>query len=93
MGMVHCEFDWSVHSRSDDRGRTVTMMSVDDILVASDSKQESDHFAEELQSKYTVMYNGDTNWLLGCKIMHRQDQCCLKLDQECHVATILDVMI
>jgi hypothetical protein len=42
MGMKRCESDWSVHHREDEKGKTITTTSVDDILVASDPKTESE---------------------------------------------------
>ena len=88
--MTRCESDWSVHSRVDDNGKMITTTSVDDILVASDSKQKSDRFTEEMQSRYAVTDNGDATWLLGCKITRWRQRCCLKLDQERYVTTILE---
>jgi hypothetical protein len=54
--------------------------SVDDILVASDSKQESDLVAAEINNKFAVTDSGDAEWILGCRITRFRPKRLLMID-------------
>jgi hypothetical protein len=90
MGMVRCESDWSVYHRLESSDKSITATTVDDILLASNSKAEADQFTNEVKSKYALTNNRDVTWLLGCRITHWHSQRCLKIDQEQYVTTILE---
>jgi hypothetical protein len=63
--------------------------SVDDILLASNSKEESNRAASEINSKFTVTDSGDADWILGCRITCNHEKRLLMLDQEQFTITIL----
>jgi hypothetical protein len=63
--------------------------SVDDILIASDSKAESDRTTSEINSKFTITDSGDAEWILGCRITRDRSKRLLMIDQEQFVTTIL----
>ena len=63
--------------------------SVDDILLASDSKTESDHATSEINHKFTITDCGDADWILGCRITHHRPKRVLMLNQEQFIVTIL----
>jgi hypothetical protein len=63
--------------------------SVDDILIASDSKQESDHAATEINDKFTVTDGGDADWILGCRITRFRPKHLLMIDQHQYTVSIL----
>lgn len=80
MGMKRCEADWSVHHRQTTEGTSLTATSVDDILLASNSREESNHFTRQIESNYAITDNGDVSWLLGCRITRWRNRRCLKID-------------
>jgi hypothetical protein len=63
--------------------------SVDDILLASDSKQESDKAAAEINSKFAVTDSGDAEWILGCRITRFRPKRLLMVDQHTYAVSIL----
>jgi hypothetical protein len=89
LGMTRCGSDWSVHHRREGENISITATSVDDILLASNSKTEADHFTDQIRSKYSITDNGDVTWLLGCRITRWRSRRMLKIDQEQYVNTIL----
>jgi hypothetical protein len=90
MGMKRCESDWSVHYRIAKGRSTITTTSVDDILAASTSKEESDLFTSELEKNYSITDNHDVTWILGCRITRWRNRRSLKLDQERYTISILE---
>jgi hypothetical protein len=54
MGFARCESDWSVHHRRTNGNISITVTSVDDIVLASQSKAESDRVTDEIKSKYAI---------------------------------------
>jgi hypothetical protein len=53
---------------------TISATSVDDLLIASSSKAESDLAASQIKQKFAITDGGDTEWLLGCRIRRWRDQ-------------------
>jgi hypothetical protein len=89
LGYTRCESDWSVYSRRTPSGFSMSATSVDDILIASDSKTESDTAATEINDKFTVTDSGDADWILGCRITRFRGKRLLMLDQHRYVVSIL----
>ena|SRR5258708_30286554 len=63
--------------------------SVNDLLLMSDSKTESDLAAAQIQRDFTITNSGDTKWLLGCHIHRWRDRKLLAIDQEQFTTQIL----
>ena len=63
--------------------------SVNDILLVSDSKSESDSATSEINNKFTITDSGDAEWILGCRITRLRSKHVLMLDQEQFIVTIL----
>ena len=63
LGYVQYESDWSAYTHRSPSGfsQAMSTMSVDDILIASDSKSESNLAADEINNKFTVINGGDAN--------------------------------
>lgn len=59
---------------------TISATSVDDLLVASSSKAESDLTASQIKQKFAITDGGDTEWLLGCDIGKWRDRRLLMID-------------
>lgn len=83
------ESDWSVHVRDLGDRKSFSATSVDDMLIASSSKKESDEITEGLKKAYEISDLGDVDWLLGCRITRWRSRRCLKVDQEAYTLAIL----
>jgi Reverse transcriptase (RNA-dependent DNA polymerase) len=81
LGYTRCESDWSVYTRHSASGSSMSATSVDDILIASDSKTESDKAAAEINDKFSVTDSGDAEWILGCQITRSRQKRLLMIDQ------------
>jgi Reverse transcriptase (RNA-dependent DNA polymerase) len=68
LGYVRCETNWSVYMRRSPSSTSMSATSVDDILLASDSKAESDRTTSEINDKFTITDSGDADWILSCRI-------------------------
>ena len=86
---IRCQSDWSVYSRRIGTRIAISATSVDNILLATNSKEESDLAAEELNNKFTLTDGGDVEWILGCSITRWQQHRILKVDQEQFTTHIL----
>ena len=89
LGYVRCESDWSAYTRCSPSGFSMSATSVDDILIASNSKLESNLAADEINNKFTVTDGGDADWILGCRITRCRPKRLLMIDQSQFVTTIL----
>ena len=89
LGFTRCHSDWSVYTRQSPSGFTMSATSVDDIILASDSKLESDRTSTEINAKFSVRDSGDTEWILGCRITRNQTKHLLMIDQAQFVTSIL----
>jgi hypothetical protein len=89
LNYTRCESDWSVYTCNVGETVTISATSIDDILLATNSKEVSNVAMSELNSKFTVTDAGDAEWLLGCRITHWRDKHVLKLDQEQFMIRIL----
>ena len=89
LGYTRCESDWSVYTRRSPSAFSMSATSVDDILLASDSKTESDRAMSEINHKFTITDCGDADWILGCRITRHRPKRVLMLDQEQFIVTIL----
>ena len=86
---VCCQSDWSVYSRRIGTCIAISATSIDDILLATNSKEESDLAAEELNNKFTLTDGRDAEWILGCSITQWRQHHILKVDQEQFTTHIL----
>jgi hypothetical protein len=68
LGFTRCQSDWSVYVRKSLSSLTILATSVDDLLLTSNSKSESDLAASQIKQKFAITDGGDTEWLLGCRI-------------------------
>ncbi len=89
LGFTRCESDWSVYIRKTASALTISASSVDDLLIASSSKSESDLTASQIQEKFAITDGGDTEWLLGCRIRRWRERRLLMIDQEQYTTQIL----
>ena len=67
-GFKRTESDWSVYTRTNGSERSYITTSVDDMLIASASKKESDAVIDTLASLFEITNNGSPNFHLGCGI-------------------------
>lgn len=86
---LRCVSDWSVYIRRTPSSLTISATSVDDLLLASDSKTESDLATSQIKAKFAITDGGDTQWLLGCRIRRWRAQRVLTIDQEQYTVQIL----
>jgi hypothetical protein len=86
---IRCESDWSVYVHKTPTDLTISAMSVNDLLIASNSKTESDLAATQIKEKFAVTDSGDTEWLLGCRIRRWRHRRLLMIDQEQYTTRIL----
>jgi hypothetical protein len=89
LGYKRCETDWSVYTRRSDDAFSMSATSVDDIILASDSKLESDLAASQINDKFTTTDCGDTEWILGCRITRCRSKRLLMIDQSQFISSIL----
>ena len=89
LGFTRCQSDWSVYTCQSSSGFTMSTTSVDDIILASDSKSESDRASMEINAKFSVRDSGNTEWTLGCRITRNRSKCLLMIDQAQFVTSIL----
>jgi hypothetical protein len=89
LGYTRCESDWSVYVRKTDDAFTISATSVDDLLLASNSKSESDLATSQIKNKFPITDNGDIAWLLGCRVRRWRDRRTLMIDQEQYLTSIL----
>jgi hypothetical protein len=94
LGFKRSESDWCTYTRSTPSGFSMSATpgtppsgfsmsatSVDDIILVSDTKTESDNAAREINEKYTTTDCGDAEWLLGCRITRCRSKRLLMIDQ------------
>lgn len=89
LGYSRCESDWSAYSRRSPSSFSMSATSVDDILIASDSKAESDRATEEINHKFRITDTGNAEWILGCRITRCRSRRVLMIDQSQFISTIL----
>ena len=66
IGFTQTESDWSVHICKSPKALAITATSVDDILLVTDSKDESDQVTNTVKEHFEVTDNGEVKWLLSC---------------------------
>ncbi len=89
LGFHHYQSDWSVYIRRSPSVLSISTTSVDDLLLASSSKSESNLTTSEIKNKFAITDSGDTEWLLGCQIRRWRERRLLMLDQEQYTTQIL----
>lgn len=78
-----------LYVRRTDTSTSISATSVDNLLIASNNKVESDLAASQLKEHFAVTNSGECQWLLGCRIQHWRHKCILMLDQEQFTVYIL----
>lgn len=89
LGFMCCQSDWSAYTRRSSSSFSMSATSVDDILIASDSKAESDLATRQINEKFSITDSGDAEWILGCRITRQRSKRLLMIDQSQFVSTIL----
>jgi hypothetical protein len=89
LGYTRCESDWSVYTRRTPSSLSLSATSVDDILLASNSKAKSDTATAQINDKFTITDSGDAEWILGCRITRCRSKHLLMIDQEQFTTSIL----
>jgi hypothetical protein len=89
LGFTHCESDWSVYIRKSSPSLSISTTSINNLLLALNSKTKSDLAVSQIQQKFAITDGGDTQWLFGCHICHWRDKWLLIIDQEQYTTQIL----
>ena len=89
LGFTRCQSDWSVYVRKSPSALSISAMSVDDLLLASNSQMESNLATAQIKQKFAITDGGDTEWLLGCRICRWRHKRLLMIDQEQYTTQIL----
>lgn len=89
LGFIRCESDWSVHVREGPNAKSLSATSVDDILLASSSIEESDNVKDGIATHFAITDNGEVKWLLGCRIVRNKSRGSITLTQDQFIESIL----
>lgn len=89
IGFKRTESDWSVYIRRSGDALTILTASVDDMLLGSAGKAESDLVVAQLRSLYEITDNGEPTLHLGCNIQRDRERRTIKLDQRAYTVSIL----
>jgi virulence-associated protein VapD len=89
IGFKRTESDWSVHLRTIGNAKSISATSVDDILIASNSKDESNAAVRDIAKLYEITDNSNVNFHLGCTIERWRQNRTIKLHQQSYVISIL----
>ena len=89
IGFKRTESDWSVHVRQSLSDKSISTTSVDDMLIASTSKAESDDVITSLTNFYKITDNTNVNFHLGCSIIRWRSRRAIKVHQESYTTSIL----
>jgi hypothetical protein len=63
--------------------------SIDNIILISDSKTQSNLATQQINKKFTTTDCSDANWILGCCITQLRSKHLLMIDQSQFISTIL----
>lgn len=63
-----CSSDWSVYTQCSSSTFSMSVTSVDDIIIASDSQIEFNLCARQMDEKFLTTNCSDAEWILGCCI-------------------------
>jgi hypothetical protein len=89
LGYIRCQSNWSVYARRSPSAFSMSATSVDDIILAFDSKSESDLATRQINEKFTTTDCRNTEWILGCCITCCRSKRLLMIDQSQFTSTIL----
>jgi hypothetical protein len=89
IGFKRLQSDWSVHIRQLPSTKSISATNVDDMLIASSSKAESDAVVSDLAKHYEITDNPNVNFHLGCTIIRWRSRRTMKLHQEAFAVSIL----
>jgi hypothetical protein len=89
IGFARCESDWGVYKRSHGNDLALATTIVDDIALATDTKEESDAITNELRKKYELTDGGDLTLMAACRVTRWRNRRSLMLDQELYTTTLL----
>jgi transposase InsO family protein len=89
LGFRRSYVDWSLYYRFQNNKRCIVSMSVDDLTIVANSKDETKRVKEELSSEFLISDLGPVQWLLGVKIERYRDRRKLILSQASYIDSIL----
>ena len=89
LGYMQCKSDWSVYVRKSNITLTISATSIDNLLIASNSKTESNLAAMQINKKFAITDGADTEWLLACIIWWWRMHKLLMINQEQYTTQIL----
>lgn len=89
LGFTRTQSDWSVYTRITGQHHSIITTSVDDMLIASNSKSESDSVVAGLSALFEITDNGEPSLHLGCNVKRDRERKMLKLDQHLYTQSIL----
>ena len=89
IGFQHLESDHSVFIYSRDGVRMVVPVHVDDLVLASASKEAIEKVKSELRTRFKIHEQGPTSFLLGVKLERDRQNRTISLSQPAYVDSIL----
>ena len=89
IGFTRLESDWSVHIWHIEKARSMAATNVDDMLISSSTKAESNAVVSDITKHYEITNNPDVKFHLGCTIIHWCSRLTIKTHQEEFTVSIL----
>lgn len=89
IGFKRLESDWSVYIRTDGNNRSYVTTSVDDMLIASNTDEESDRVVDLIGSLFEITDNGQPTFHLGCAIERNLEKKTIRVHQSTYIQSIL----
>jgi hypothetical protein len=89
LGFTRCKSNWSIYIRKLSPSLSISATSVNNLLLTSNSKTESDLAMSQIQEKFAITDGGNTQGLLGCCIHRWRNKWLLVIDQEQYTTQIL----
>ena len=89
-GFILCEAEHAVFHRYDGQDALIVAVDVDDLTMASNSKDMIHTFKDELCTVLKIKDIGDLNWLLGIEVKWDYEMCTISLSQCAYIKKILE---
>jgi hypothetical protein len=67
----------------------IVAVFVDDLLIASDDRAETDRFKAQMSAKYKMKDLGELRWFLGSRVLRDRANRTITLDQSQYIASVL----
>ena len=92
MGMTRCDVDPCLWRRGDADQKTLILVAhyVDDIIIASSTKEARDDFLKELKKAFRITDEGDLHWFLQTKICQSPDLRTVTMDQSLYIKDLVE---